>query len=372
MRDPLSTGALLFGRGDFKSTAGSLCEETLWLLGPTAPEKWAALKTVRRTPRSQALTAAGLYALSAGGNTELIVDAGPHGAMQGGHGHADALSVCVRANGTELLIDPGTGEYAGPGGVRRAFRGTAMHNTLRIGDLDQADQTGAFKWAMLPRVQADVWVTSSNFDLFAAHHDGYSRLEGAVVHERWVFTHKRGFWIIRDVARGSGTHELTLHWHLAPQLRPAASRELLFIADDGPGVAIVLPEGHALEPRIAQTAWSPAYGIVRPTLAVEYGASVTLPAEFCAVIVPLQDAREQLGMLAVMQSGSADNVSGYEYRARDAAYRLFFARAPGCWRLGDYASDARFICWNVQAGKQDVVCAFNGSWAEVKGLRFAI
>src|SRR5207237_10703777 len=30
--DPLATGAVLFGRGDFKSVAGELREETLWLL----------------------------------------------------------------------------------------------------------------------------------------------------------------------------------------------------------------------------------------------------------------------------------------------------------------------------------------------------
>ena len=46
---------------------------------------------------------------AAGGH--LVFDAGPHGFLNGGHAHADALSVVLTVGGEPLLIDPGTGDY---------------------------------------------------------------------------------------------------------------------------------------------------------------------------------------------------------------------------------------------------------------------
>ena len=59
----------------------------------------------------------------------------------GGHGHADLLSVQLTGEGRERLIDPGTGSY-----MRREdrdwFRGTAAHNTLEVDGRSQAIPAG--------------------------------------------------------------------------------------------------------------------------------------------------------------------------------------------------------------------------------------
>ena len=44
--DPLATGAVLFGRGDFKTLAGGPREETLWLLGEAGLEEFDRLPSV--------------------------------------------------------------------------------------------------------------------------------------------------------------------------------------------------------------------------------------------------------------------------------------------------------------------------------------
>lgn len=371
MRDPLSTGALLFGRGDFKGTAGEFCEETLWLLGPSVPEQWTQLQSSYKVPVSQALPYAGLYSLVDSSKRELIIDAGPQGALQGGHGHADALGICVRNNGVDLLIDPGTGVYIDNAGLRSVFRGTGMHNTLQMDNLDQTERTALFKWATLPHVEADVWVPGDNFDLFAGHHDGYRRLEQPAVHQRWVFSLKRGFWIVRDVVRGDGVHHLALHWHLAPQLRHNCSEGLRFLRDDGTGVAIVLPDGNEWHPRVAKVSWSPAYGVLEPALAVEYAVTARLPMEFCAVIVTLSEDGREAGSLTVISGESDGGVSGYEYRSGAERYRVFFADSTP-WRLADCASDAEFFAYNSGNGAGERFVAFNGSWAEIGGRRFAL
>ena len=133
MLDPLAAGAILFNRGDYKAAAVQLREETIWLLGPEGVHRWDQLETTPIDMNSAALQQSGLYLLtSERPATQLVVDAGPQGTQSGGHGHADALSVTLQSQQHSLLIDPGTYEYAGEGAERDRFRGTAMHNILRV------------------------------------------------------------------------------------------------------------------------------------------------------------------------------------------------------------------------------------------------
>src|SRR6202008_3101055 len=50
--DPLATGAVLFGRGDFKSVAGGPRGETLWLLGEAGMEESDRLRPDTPTSNS--------------------------------------------------------------------------------------------------------------------------------------------------------------------------------------------------------------------------------------------------------------------------------------------------------------------------------
>ena len=142
--DPLATGAILFHRGDFKSAAGNLREETIWLLGVEGIRQWDELQAAPPSTESAALPDAGFYLLTAPQQAaQLVMDAGPLGTQSGGHGHADALSVTLQSHGRAFLIDPGTFEYVGESGNRDLFRGTSMHNTLRVDGANQAETSDA-------------------------------------------------------------------------------------------------------------------------------------------------------------------------------------------------------------------------------------
>jgi hypothetical protein len=65
-RSLLSTGALLFGRGDFKAKAGGLDDKTRWLVGPHADAAFASVDTsAARLPIRREFPEGGYYVLGA-------------------------------------------------------------------------------------------------------------------------------------------------------------------------------------------------------------------------------------------------------------------------------------------------------------------
>src|SRR5439155_26308929 len=62
-RSLLATGAVLFGRGDFKAKAGRFDEKIRWLLGDAASERFHALPVTAAEPARLAFCEGGYYIL---------------------------------------------------------------------------------------------------------------------------------------------------------------------------------------------------------------------------------------------------------------------------------------------------------------------
>ena len=74
-------------------------------------------------------------------------DSGPHGFLSiAAHAHADALSIEVRHDGTDILTDPGTYCYSSDPPFRSYFRSTIGHNTLEVLSRDQSASGGPTMW----------------------------------------------------------------------------------------------------------------------------------------------------------------------------------------------------------------------------------
>jgi len=248
-------------------------------------------------PRSLALTCAGIYTMTTTGS-QLFIDAGPQGVFAGGHGHADALSIQLITDGRPILIDPGTFCYTCP--ERDRFRGTAAHNTLQVDGRDQAAPAGPFAWIGMPETAVDLWLPGETFDLFAGHHNGYA----PVIHHRWVFGHKSGFWLVRDVVtepRPSGSgHRLDLHWHLLDQC----------------DIAILPHAGHTWSQSIERFDWSPVYGKKEPAFVQRFSAELTLPAEFAVILTSAESG-------TFTQTGP----SAYRYEQPQGSHEFIFPRS---------------------------------------------
>jgi Heparinase II/III-like protein/Heparinase II/III N-terminus len=208
----------------------------------------------------------GIYTMTRPG-AQLFIDAGPLGALSGGHGHADALSIQLVMDHRRVLIDPGTYCYTCP--ERNRFRGTAAHNTLQVDGRDQAQPTGPFAWTAMPVTTVDRWVSGDAFDLFAGHHDGYA----PVIHQRWVFGLKSRGWLVYDRITGPGRHHLDVNWHLL----------------DPRDLAILPPASHPWTQSLEPWPWSPIYGKQEPAWVLRFTAERELPAEFAVLLIPGED-----------------------------------------------------------------------------------
>jgi hypothetical protein len=364
--DPLATGAVLFGREDFKAAAGDLREETIWLLGEQGVSEWDRLPTQQPRVASASLGSAGLCLLATQNpSSQLVVTARPQG-EGAAHSHADALSVCLNSEGHGLLIDPGTFEYVGP--ERDLFRGTAMHNTLRVDGASQSETAGLFAWKRLARAQAEQWITGKTFDLFVGSHDGYTRLASPVIHRRWVCSLNCGLFLVRDLAEGQGKHRLDIAWHLGAEMQFHAERSFKLKGNSG-GLALLVPEKHGWSQEVSKEAWSPVYGKKERINVVTFSTIASLPAEFVTVLLPLGLVSESPGKLT-QTSDSSSAVKGYLYSTPEQDCSFVFVEKGRRWNHARLASDAQFVCWRKKHEAEiESIIFCGGSYIEIDGRR---
>ena len=367
--DPLATGAVLFGRGDFKALAGGLREETLWLLGEAGVEEFERIPAAQPQQNSTAFAKSGLYVMTTSDRkAQFVIDAGEQGAHTAGHGHADALSISACCAGRDLLIDSGTFEYVGRNFARDRFRSTRAHNTLMIAGQDQSEARGPFGWQRLPEIEAEGWIAGKTFDLFVGSHDGYARLPNPVVHRRFVFALKTGFWLVRDLALGSGEQQLDLYWHLGSELR-APDGDADYFSADGLSLRILTVDGHGWSRSLERHSDSPAYGQKQDHSVLHFVSKTQLPAEFVTVLLSFPDARNSEHRLTMLdpEASPLAAVVGYRYGSPKDEHCIFFGGGKQ-WKLDTWKSDAEFL-YSSRVGDSgdNILIACNATFVEWEG-----
>ncbi len=269
-RAVLSNGAIMFGRGDYKHVAGEFAEETYWLFAPDARARFERISATPPTVTSRAFPDGGFYVMRGGwgpGSNYLLIDCGPHGTMNCGHAHADALAIEVAALGATVLVDPGTFTYTGSADFRDLFRSTDMHNSLTIDGLSSSVPAGPFKWRHVANCTAHCWHDHPAFTYFDGSHDGYRRLPDPAMHSRSVLFVNREYWIMRDRVEAKGDHEHVVHFHMAAGVDATVNHETgrLEAHADSTILDVVFPERQGI--------WKLGDGLVSPC----YGAKVTAP-----------------------------------------------------------------------------------------------
>lgn len=356
--DSLAVAAALTDRADIQ--VGPAPEEAYWLLAQ--PPLVQALQRARDARAagglgSAALPEMGYYVSRSLAGEHLVVDAGAHGFANGGHAHADALSLTLAVRNVPLFIDPGTASYTIDPAARDRFRSSALHNTVVVDGRTQSLPSGPFHWHQTANGVAHVWRTNATFDYIEASHDGYAPLE----HRRHVLALHGDLLIVADVVEGTGEHDMLVHWHLDPgwAVHPSVRRVLLRHGNEQVGVAVSHGTVEAVRTEEDGVGWvAPAYGRVEPTTTLRVSMSGQAPLWIVTVVgLDPSNPVESVDPLPIWAQAGAFERTHAVRVVRSHSTDLFAVAAPArltrdvgaalppfeTWRAGTCESDARVL-----------------------------
>jgi hypothetical protein len=275
VRDSLALAALVLNR--HQPAMEEIPEEAFWMAWSgraAALQAGRSRRTIRRTPvpavDARVFPTTGYVIMRSRAGDHLVFDVGPHGFLNGGHAHADALALTLSIAGHPFLIDPGTGTYTMDRELRDRLRATASHNTLTLDGLSSARPSGPFNWATRADSRLDAWRHTTGFAWAEGSHSGFS----PAIHRRTVFYTEAGGCLVIDEVnddRVAAEHTATVHWHFDPEwtVTPNGPRRLLATHWTGRTAWIVAEDGDLSMARGEDTSaggWcSPRYGVLVPT-----------------------------------------------------------------------------------------------------------
>jgi Heparinase II/III-like protein len=222
-------------------------------------------------------------------------DSGPHGFLSiAAHAHADALSVEVRHDGTDILADPGTYCYSSDPPFRRYFRSTIGHNTLEVLGRDQSVSGGPTMWirhAGSRRLSLDS-SPGGNEGRWVAEHDGYRTLDPPVTHRRTVEFHgKQRLIEITDEIDGAGSPSVRLAFHLGPAVEASLDGRILTLrwrARDGGEATATMTLPPSLGWSLMRGATDPVMGWYSPAFGQKVTATDVIGVGFATAGSPLR------------------------------------------------------------------------------------
>jgi hypothetical protein len=385
VRDSLSLAAVALDEAHL--APWGVCEETLWLGWSAHRERLTRPGSpLARVPsEADAPPAApsiavfrdtGYLVLRDGAGSHLVFDAGPHGFLNGGHAHADALSITLSVGGRRLLIDPGTCSYTADRVARDRMRRTANHNTVTLNGRCSSLPAGPFHWQTHADGQLAGCGGSGTFAWAEGFHDGYPGLR----HRRMVMQSPDASWLVLDDVRGDGLTDAELHWHFDPLWSVAArsGRVLLARHAEGDACWVVHDGGEASLVHgddASGLGWcSPRYGTLVPTWTARVSRRARAPLTLVSWIGRADDD-EPPPMLDVLPSDDAASVVARLRRRASLSMAMFrpgdrsepFTRGAS---VGEYRTDARLLHYSVAGDRQLTLAVADCTEAAATDERF--
>jgi hypothetical protein len=349
VRDSLAVAAMLLNRADLAPWGD--CEEATWLCGPSE-----TLRPVSQDARSPAIATAafpdtGYVAVRTDSRDHAVFDVGAHGYLNGGHAHADALSLCLAVNGVPLLVDTGTATYTMDPAMRDRFRDARSHNTLLLDQRPPSIPAGPFHW----HTRADASLATLRSSHAFAWIEGVHRGFGPAAHVRSL-VHAGEGWMVIDHVTGQGHHLAERYWHFDPRWAVTCDGAQRLKATDADGrVAWLLHDAPALTLECGDETgglgwYAPRYGRVVPTWSAVSATHVNAPATLCAWLGVGNDVSQPDMRTRSCEHDAGASAVVVEVRPRIGVAELLLLRpADAAGRPGrsasfdGYATDARLL-----------------------------
>jgi hypothetical protein len=375
-RDTLATAAVLLKMPEL--AVSSAPEETLWLCGDAALR--LRVPTQLAWP-SRALPDSGYLVSRTHEGDHLVLDAGPHGYLNGGHGHADALSVVLTIQGQPLLVDGGTATYTMDAAVRDRFRSSAMHNTVVMGGRSQAEPDGPFHWQAQADAHASIW-QFARADYLEGRHTAYAPL----THVRQVLAVPGLGWIFIDHVLGTGTLRADAFWHIHPDwLMADGSRDGLWVARAGTLVA-ALASSAPFRRNEEFAVYAPVYGRVVDATCLTAALPPEAPCSLLTIVTATPDLVRDLTIdtLVVTQPpGPGWHTAAFALRGGHRTTVLLTAveadgvpadagaAPPHFWGLPEVTTNARVALTSSGTGGKFASILVNGTVVDHRGTEVA-
>jgi hypothetical protein len=343
----LQTGAALFERADLWIGGADSLASATWLCGPASAAAadghvMVPAWTDRHFPEGGLITLRGGWGPQ---DSVAVLDAGPHGALNCGHAHADALALTLSLGNQPVFIDRGTYSYVGP--ERNQFRETMSHNTLEVDGESSVVPLQPFQWGPIPpRPRAHLWhrgpVTGVEAEAYG--HAGTGRPS---LHRRVVLRMVGGAWVVVDGGERPGSRAGVIRWQMAPNLIATEHQEGVFAISrsDGATVAWIVSCG-VVARRVSQRTVSLRLRHQTDAQCIELDTGPKLRA--ATVIVPAAAG----SAAPVFATDTA--VQRVEWQDPSGRHRLLWPLSLG-FRLAykDWTARARLLCWTENPAPDD-------------------
>ena len=180
----------IFQDPTFKFADIPYSEETLWLLGTDSLDYYNSVEAnqMLQDIEPQGFSDSGIYVLRDKKNY-CIVSCIQDGR---GHSHNDKLSFELNISGEDIIVDPGTYVYTPEYDMRNLFRSTSYHNTIVV-DEEEINilPKSLFQMRDQSKAKEISFVIEDNVQKFVGKHEGYSRLNQPVNHQRSIIYNKK-------------------------------------------------------------------------------------------------------------------------------------------------------------------------------------
>ena len=352
-RSPLAVGAVVLNRPDLAGPALASAE-LVWLLGAPGLSAFNALEARVPPQLSRAFRDGGIHVMRTGWDANasmMTVDAGPHGFMNGGHAHADALSIDLSVQGRPVLVDPGTFTYTVGAAWRDRFRETSSHNAATVDGCGSAVPAGPFQWSSRAEARQTAWYEAEGVVLMAGSHDGFRRLRPRIAYTRSIVQLTPGLWIVRDEFETDEEravrfeHEVAAHWQCAQGILARQDGDRITLAREASDVLFLGVAEPSAGWKVTDGQVSPTYGVKSDAPHLECVRRSALPA--CLTTVLSGDRQFVATRLVEEEGPAAIRVEGSGRRG------LFATRGSVCPAWLD--TDAAVIWVELDASDTPVV-----------------
>jgi hypothetical protein len=203
--------------------------------------------------------------------SRLVVDLGPHGALNCGHGHADAMSFELQVGDTPVICDPGTYRYVGA--ERNRWRHATNHSVITLDGDGPCEPGTPFRWERIPTTSVRSVASRAGVTAVEADVVGWHGALRSARHSRAFIRREGEYWLILDrvdsVCAAAAVGRLHFAAGLDLRLRPSGLDVETPEGDAVVAIELALAAG-VLDLRVEDCQTSKGYGQSAPSRTLAY------------------------------------------------------------------------------------------------------